>query len=147
MENINSLINSIIQISFNNLPIEEGWLKYEIDVSTIEKYTEMNAVYFTGNKEETSFNPKYQGSVDKAEDLTFIFKDLRKQMYELSPDKGAWFSCKITVFPSGKFITNFNYDENPNFIYKPSKEEYINELKKYPREASAMPDWLNKITN
>jgi len=32
MENTNNLITSVIQISCSNLTIEEGWVKFEIEV-------------------------------------------------------------------------------------------------------------------
>ena len=37
------------------------------------------------------------------------------------------------------------YDDKPDFEYTPSKEQYIEELKKYPRKNT--PNWLNKIVN
>jgi hypothetical protein len=144
-DNVNELINSIVQISFNNLPVEEGWEKYEVQLKTIRLYTEMEAFYILDNGECISFNPKYSGQVAREDNLRELFMDLRKAMYDLSPQQGAWFSCTITVYPTGKFTTDFNYDDDPEFTYHPDPREFADDLKTFPREKGLIPDWLNDI--
>jgi hypothetical protein len=146
MEDVNLIIKRIAQISYDNLPVEKGWERYEIDVYTLSKYTELEATYYLNDGEAVSFNPEYENSVGIEDDLTFVFLKLREQMYKLSPAEGAWFSCKFIFFSSGDYKTIFNYDDEPDFEYKPSKEQYIEELKKYPRETT-MPNWLKQVTN
>ncbi len=97
------------------------------------------------DENEMSFNPKYPGQVDRNNDLTFLFMDLRKYMYEVSPNKGAWYSCRIIVYPNGKFDTHFDYDNKPGFKYEPSKEKFEDDLKAFPREESLVPVWLKEI--
>lgn len=147
MENINQLISSIIQVSFDNLPVNDVWEKYEIDTYALRKIVEINAFYFQNEGKKVSFNPKYQGQVDRNDDLTFLFLDLRKVMYELSSNQGAWFHCKISVYPDGKFETNFNYDDQPDFAYEPGKDKFIDDLKFFPREDKSKPEWLKIIVN
>jgi hypothetical protein len=146
MENINELIEVIIKISYDNLPLDENWEKFEIKAFALRKMIEINAFYLE-HGERKSFNPKYQGQVNRDEDLTFLFMELRKEMYDLTPQKGAWFSCNIIVYPDGKFDTQFNYDDEPQFSYKPSKEKFIDDLKSFPREEPVIPQWLNDIVN
>jgi hypothetical protein len=144
MDTINNLITSIAQISFNNLPVEEGWGKYEIKVFSLRRMIEINASYTENGGQIKSFDPSYQGEVDRDQDLTFLFMDLRKAMYDLSPEKGAWFTCEITVFSDDKFETKFNYDDKPNFSYEPTDDKYADDLKTFPREANLVPDWLRE---
>jgi hypothetical protein len=144
-DNVNELINSIAQISFNNLPVGDGWEKYEVKLKTIRLYTEMKAFYISDNGKRISFDPQYSGQVAREDDLTELFMDLRKAMYDLSPQQGAWFSCTITVYLSGKFTTDFNYDDDPEFTYHPDPSEFADDLKTFPREENLIPDWLNDI--
>jgi hypothetical protein len=67
--------------------------------------------------------------VAKEDDIANTFMELRKRMYELSPQQGAWFYCKITVEPSGKFETDFNYDDKPNFSYNPTLKKWEDDIK------------------
>jgi len=143
--NVNELINSIIQISFDNLPVEEGWEKYEINVLSLRLYREQKAYYFLDDGKKVSFNPQYKGVVAREDNISELFMDLRKTMYSLSPQQGAWFSCKIVVYPSGEFNTSFNYEDYPDFTYTPAKEKFIDDLKSFPRENDLIPNWLNNI--
>ena len=145
MEDVDLIIKKIAKISHENLPIKKGWERHEIDVCTLSKYTELEASYYLKDGKAISFNPEYENSAGIEDDLTFVFLKLRDEMYKLSPDEGAWFSCKFIFFSSGDFKTVFNYDDKPDFEYTPSKEQYIEELKKYPRKNT--PNWLNKIVN
>ena len=147
MRNVNELINSIVQISFDNLPVEERWERYEVIVITLRQYTEMKAHYILDDGEKLSFDPEYEGQVTREKNLRELFMDLRKVMYDLSPQQGAWFSCKIEVYPSGKFNTSFNYDDEPNFTYAPNPKKFADDLKSFPRENSLVPTWLNDILN
>ena len=144
MDTINNLITAIAQVAFNNLPVEEGWEKYDIKAFSLRRMIEINASYTENNGQIKSFDPKYKGQVNREDDLTFLFMDLRKEMYNLSPDKGAWFTCEITVFANGKFDTKFNYDDKPNFSYEPTDDKYADDLKNFPREAHLVPDWLKE---
>jgi hypothetical protein len=146
MKSTNELIETIIKISYDNLPIEEEWEKYEINTFALRKIVEINSFYIE-HGERKSFNPKYQGQVNRDEDLTFLFVDLRREMYQLAPQKGAWFSCKIIVYPDGNFDTKFNYDDEPNFSYKPAQDKFVDDLKTFPREEPLIPQWLKVILN
>jgi hypothetical protein len=144
---IGDYVSKIAQIAFDNLPIEDGWKKIEIKCNTIRLYTEVEANYIINNGEEISFNPYYKGHVAKEDDIANNFMELRKRMYELSPQQGAWFYCKITVEPSGRFETDFNYDNKPNFSYNPTLKKWEDDIKTFPRQKDLIPEWLNEILN
>ncbi|MEC4054537.1 hypothetical protein VSP10_17340, partial [Myroides odoratimimus] len=63
----------------------------------------------------------------------------------LSSEQGAWFSASFVVNNEGDFNTHFHYDRKPKFTYEPSKEKYIDDIKKFPRQESLMPNWLKEI--
>jgi hypothetical protein len=65
---------------------------------------------------------------------------LRSGMYK--ENQGTWFAMKILIESSGKFSCEFNYDESPCFRIPPSNNEYVRELKLFPRGPGHMPAWL-----
>ena len=67
-------------------------------------------------------------------------------MYELNPEKGAWYIMILEVDNIGKFKIKYDYESKPPFKYEPSKEEYIAELKEFPRKEELTPKWLLEIT-
>lgn len=144
---MNRIITSIIQIAFDNLPVDEGWTKFDIDVVAVSSLVTVSAHYHTDNGKRVSFNPRYNDNTDENNDPIFLFLDLRDVMYRLSPNKGAWFECHIEVNNNGSFTTKYNYDEKPNFRYWPSREKFLDDLKKYPRDETSIPNWLNQVIN
>jgi len=144
MDAISQLITAIAQISYDNLPVEDGWEKYEIKVFSLRKMVQLKATYIENGGQVISFDPEYEGPLNRDQDLTFLFMDLRKEMYDLAPGKGAWFTCLITVFSDGKFDTQFNYDDKPMFSYEPTNDKYADDLKTFPRAADLVPEWLKE---
>ncbi|WP_223838921.1 hypothetical protein [Nocardiopsis deserti] len=67
---------------------------------------------------------------------------LRAGMYK--PGEGTWFSFKIKLWSEGRYRTEFNYDEHPDFLFDPDLREYSREVKLFPRNADFMPDWLRE---
>ena len=145
MNNINNYITSIIQVAYNNLPIEEGWETFTLKTYAVRKMIEISAYYTTNESKQISFNQKNVGAVDRNNDLTFLYMNLRKAMYELTPNKGAWFTSEININKNGKFTTHFDYDNIPEFAYTPSDEKFIDDYKSFPRDNSSLPSWLKEI--
>nr|WP_326480831.1 immunity protein YezG family protein [Testudinibacter sp. TR-2022] len=139
-------MNSILEIAVKNIGSNVEWDSMTLNAFVINKMVEITAFYTT-EEQHNYFNPKNQGQVTRDEDLTFLFKDLREEMYSMSSDKGAWFTAYFTVKNNGQFQTHFEYEEKPEFTYAPSKEKYIDDLNKFPREKSLIPQWLKNIVN
>lgn len=144
MENINQYINSIIRISYDNLPVEDAWTDFTVEAFCLTKFVQIHADYTDLNGKSVSFNPKKSGA-ERDEDLTFLFMDLRKAMYDINPGQGAWYSSKIIVTNDVKFKTTFDYDHKPPFAYEPSKDKFAHDLNTYPR--TVVPVWLTDIIN
>ncbi len=65
---------------------------------------------------------------------------LRAGMYQ--EGKGAWFSMRYTITRPGNFTTKFDYDNEPEFLFRPSEENYVQELHHFPRAEENVPEWL-----
>jgi hypothetical protein len=76
---------------------------------------------------------------DEVIDLT---NELRAVMYR--PGAGTWFSTTITVTRSGQLSADFNYDSEPEWGTEPVPEAYAQDIEKFPRDESAVPDWLQQ---
>lgn len=140
MTHVNDKITEILESSMEMLPTEE-WDNFSVNIYSISSFSELNAFY-EENGEVKSFNAD-EGKIDIFKEFT----NLRKMMYELAPEKGAWFSAFFTVQNDGQFHTHFEYDEKPEFAYEPSNEEYIDDLKIFPRQEHLIPQWLKDIVN
>ncbi|MFJ1364892.1 hypothetical protein ACILDU_00405 [Capnocytophaga canimorsus] len=140
MLQINDKITEILEGVQNSVPVEE-WDNFSLTIMKINLFTQMRAFY-EANGEIKSFDPESSGI-----EIFGEAENLRKMMYELAPEKGAWFSAFFTVQSDGQFHTHFEYDEKPEFSYEPSKEKYIDDLKHFPREEHLIPQWLKDIIN
>ena len=134
----NNPINEIIQISNSNIPSDD-WDNFTLNIYAINKMISIKSFY-EKNGEIISFDPEQNG-----EDVTLKIKKLREELYKLSPNKGPWYTCIITVTSDGKFNIDFDYDEKPKFKYDPSPDKFIDDLKVFPRDKELVPEWLNDI--
>ena len=71
-------------------------------------------------------------------------KQLREVMYR--DGQGTWFSTQISVDRAGRVETSFNYDDEPEWSFNlvPPAGEFQYDLKIYPRNEDAIPDWLRR---
>ncbi|WP_436487468.1 immunity protein YezG family protein [Chitinophaga sp. ARDCPP14] len=138
MEQTNQLIREIIQGACDNIP-STTWDSLSITIKALNKMIEIGAFCEEGGK-MLSFDPEENGN-----DITMKIKSLREQMYRLSPGNGAWYSAYFTVDNTGKFQTEFDYDNKPEFEYTPSNEKFIDDLKTFPRNEALIPQWLHDL--
>ncbi|MEZ2445060.1 immunity protein YezG family protein [Chitinophaga sp. RCC_12] len=138
MEQANQLISEIIQGACDNIP-SATWDSFSITIKALNKMIEIGAFYEEGGN-MLSFDPEENGN-----DITMKIKSLREQMYRLSPGNGAWYSTYFTVDNTGKFQTEFDYDNKPEFEYTPSNEKFIDDLKTFPRDEALIPQWLHDL--
>ncbi|WP_231972674.1 antitoxin YezG family protein [Nocardiopsis alborubida] len=73
---------------------------------------------------------------------TLKLGELRRGMYQ--EGKGTWFSMKITVTRPGKFTTEFDYDNEPGFLFHSGDGDYVRELRQFPRDEEHVPAWLRE---
>ncbi|MFA6059908.1 MAG: immunity protein YezG family protein [Taibaiella sp.] len=140
MEKTNELIKEIIQGASDNIT-SDNWENFSINVHALNKMIAVKAFYEEKGK-IISFDPEENGN-----DIVMKIKSLREEFYKLSPNKGAWYTAYFTIDNSGKFSTQFDYDNKPEFKYTPDKEKFIDDLKTFPRDESSTPQWLKEIVN
>lgn len=68
------------------------------------------------------------------------FARLRQGMYR--PDRGTWVSALYRLERPGSYTVDFNGDYEPNWRTAPPAAARADELSRFPRPASAVPDWL-----
>lgn len=145
MENINEIIKEIAQTVYNNVPVD-NWNKVLVNVSMLTTYNELTVTYYVDDVKGKSFNPDYPGAPEN-KNVNSLFAELRKDMYALTPVKGAWYDAEMTITKEGKFNMKYNYDNKPNFEMIPDDDEYIMDIKEFPRDEQSTPDWLSKVIN
>jgi hypothetical protein len=113
---------------------KKGYLSFglTLNICALNKMISIKAFYEKAG-EITSFDPEENG-----EDITLKAKELREELYKLSPNKGAWYTGIISVTNEGKFKVDFDYDEKPEFKYEPSPDKFIDDLNTFPRDKDLM---------
>lgn len=75
-----------------------------------------------------------------------------------TPERGTWFSAELTLQAPASFAFDFNYDRRPYLGNekstfapspygppRPADENWLEDLKRYPRSPEFMPTWLSEI--
>lgn len=71
--------------------------------------------------------------------------ELRAGMYK--ENEGSWFSWELRLWSEGRFKSGFNYDEYPSFSFSPGSEDYLDEMRIFPRSEEFTPGWLQSEIN
>lgn len=142
LERSNELITQIAQSAFNAIPVD-SWSYCTVEVKILNKLIELDASYFNLANKQQSFDPEQENGPD----LSLLFKELRELTYAHSPNKGAWYHAALQGDSNGEFTIQYQYEKKPDFTYEPDKSKYIDDLKKFPREDSFVPQWLKEIVN
>jgi len=143
MEKVNDNIEEIAQTVFDNVPVD-NWNKVIVEASVLETYVELTATYYINDVKGKSFDANYP-EASETQMLDNLFIALRKEVYALSPGKGAWYNAVLVVQEDGEFDMSYDYDSKPNFEMEPDEEEYIIDNKEFPRDGGSTPGWLTKI--
>ncbi|MGX9297545.1 hypothetical protein [Tsukamurella paurometabola] len=63
---------------------------------------------------------------------------------EMATPSGPWFTCTLSLTPSGEFGYNFDYDTEPKWDGgpRPSDDEYERDLQEFPRSQEDVPEWF-----
>jgi hypothetical protein len=80
-------------------------------------------------------------------ELEPLFREVRNENANQAPEQGLWFSAYVDVNPDGNVkVTRFDETDPPNFLGEiPSRENYMEDLLKFPRSNEFVPNWLNEI--
>lgn len=75
-------------------------------------------------------------------ELFGLLRELREAMYD-PDDDGAWFSLRLYAVPGDGRWLAVNHFGEPAWRVPPPDEKYREDLERYPREYSELPDWLS----
>jgi hypothetical protein len=144
-DEIEDLFQHIGQLALSSVPTDE-WTSIIIEIKAVKSFVQRTVSY---RHEEKQFVPKTFGIKDKHleydERTTPSFERLRQLMYEQAPFRGAWYTAVMTISPDGKFDTEFDYDQKPQFDYMPVDEAFAQDFEQFPRNEESTPDWLKQI--
>lgn len=73
-----------------------------------------------------------------------LFTRLRDGMYR--PERGTWVSALYRLQRPGSYTVDFNGEYRPNWRTAPPPHAYAEELRRYPRPESAIPEWFHDST-
>lgn len=75
-----------------------------------------------------------------------ILQEVRKSMYRIEPQEGAWFSVVITINREKNAEFEFNYDKKPEFFDKwVDKSVFVEDFAQFKRDKKYIAEWLEKI--
>lgn len=74
------------------------------------------------------------------DDLAPRVEAVRAAMY--MPGTGTWFSARIIVTREGVADAEYNYDDEPHRGRTMDTVEWVRDLRRYPRDAANLPEWL-----
>ncbi|WP_455970611.1 Imm5 family immunity protein [Bacteroides congonensis] len=136
MKNINYLITKFIELKKRN-----GWKKVNIDFYVVNGSTSIKLFSDKGKMDTIDL-----AVLCDEQEIPETFLEIRKDMYHISPDEGAWYSANLTIDEDDKFSISFEYDSKSEYFDKWTepinfKEDFDN----FPRAEKYIPGWLKKV--
>ena len=141
---INELIKRIKNDILNSIPENQSnWEYVNFRLKVLITYSESKSIIFIDDSQK-SISVSFRDEKGR-----LIFPDttwqLREVMYNLTPEKGAWYSMEMTILPSGNFNLQFEYEIKPEFSILLSDLDFIKDFQKFPRIKEFIPEWLDEI--
>jgi Protein of unknown function, DUF600 len=144
-DEIQNLFQHIGQLAFDSVATDE-WDVITLKARVTLTFSQLTATYIHHEKQ---FVPKtfFIEDDDLEYDMqtTPSFQALRRLMYNEAPFRGAWYMAIMTITNAGKFDTEFDYDNKPDFKYESDDEGYAKDFEHFPRNEESTPDWLKEI--
>lgn len=145
--NYNDQINYIGQTTINNVP-SKNWAKIELVAHLIadgEGCCLESHYWEKGKTEAIAFDPDDEEEIGGDYEILNIFDDMRYEMYQEEPEKGAWFIAAMTITPDEMVEVEYDYEIKPNLEIEPEDEDFVLEYEYFPRKRKYMPDWWLEI--
>lgn len=142
-EKLDKVIELIIQ-DLKAANVGSTWTKIEIEGQDIGGMG-MTGYYFNEQNEKKRFELTYY--LYSGEQSTVkLMHEVKKHIYEQSPQEGTWYAYKLTIEPSLVFEAAYNFDDPKIYSDKePVFEPFVEEFKSYPRTAEFTPGWWQDI--
>ncbi|GAA4882936.1 hypothetical protein [Saccharopolyspora cebuensis] len=114
------------------LALPPGWQAANVEYRQVGSHRELVASLLAPNGTEIPIAPPG--------DVMALFTRLRAGMYE--PERGTWVSALYRLQRPGSYTVDFNGDHEPAWRSAPPAEAYAQELHRFPRTGSVVPEWL-----
>ncbi|RSN08986.1 hypothetical protein DMC63_32935 [Streptomyces sp. WAC 05977] len=109
-----------------------GWDYVQIKYNAIGEHRETAAIVQSVAETLTPWTPP--------EVISDLFAELRERA--ANPVGGTWLGAVFEMRHPGSFRVNFNGTAEPEFRNPPPAEAFSDELRRFPRAAENIPDWL-----
>ncbi|MGW8439290.1 hypothetical protein ACWGKS_29475 [Nocardiopsis sp. NPDC055879] len=75
---------------------------------------------------------------------SFIMRamEIRSGMYK--QNRGTWFSWELMLWSEGRYKSKFNYTDLPPFTFGPDSDDFLEEMRIFPRSEEFIPGWLQE---
>ncbi|GAA4427263.1 hypothetical protein GCM10023169_27010 [Georgenia halophila] len=112
-----------------------GWTRARVLARMIGKRGEIVAAYTDeeGNQKALTGLPA---------DVGRAMAEIRQASYE--EGKGTWLAALVTLERGGKLTLNIDRSSEQKWTKPPEPGDYTEDLKRYPREAENIPDWMRE---
>ncbi len=136
MRSVDFLTTKIVEFKKTN-----GW-----------KEVDLNFYVVNGAKSVEAFSDK--GKVDTVDLAVFcdeqtipkVFLEMRKDMYAIFPEEGAWYNVKLVVNEDDNYSISFDYDSKSEYFEDWTEPiEFKEDFDMFPRSEEYTPEWLKKI--
>ncbi len=108
-----------------------AWDLLTASVSLLDRSGQSTFVAVSGGQE---------ARIEPPGDIWGFFRELRRVMYV--DGSGTWFTAEVEVPRDGPAVARFDYDAEPDWQVPPGAREYVQDFKRFPRDAEHTPAWL-----
>jgi hypothetical protein len=143
MDDVSKLIERIGMIHVQSVPLAD-WDEINFVSQALVTLGESQSS-FTRQGVATTYAARVPHSKSSSDYASSLALELRKAMYDFSPEKGAWFGMKMTIKASGDFDVNFDYESRPKFSIEMDDEDFIKDYRAFPRPKEILQAWLFEI--
>lgn len=119
----------------------KGWKLLTVD------YYKVGAKSFNLSNETGQLSSgKWIGIYHENKLVREAFDNIRKMMYAVCPEEGAWYYMRIEIGEDNSSSISFDYDERNEMLDKMSTpQEFAFDFNQFPRSAKFTPEWLDKL--
>ncbi len=139
MDDVSKLIERIGMVHVQSVPSAD-WDEINFVSQSVITLCESESS-FTRQGVVTTYAARTSRGTNSREYASSLALELRKAMYNVSPEKGAWFGMKMAIKANGVFDVNFDYDAKPVFSIEMDDKDFIKEYQAFSegkRDASGM---------
>jgi hypothetical protein len=110
--------------------IPSGWDEVRFEATLLGNVTScLSYVSRSGNEQRASPPFEVADTLDELKDAL------------VRPARGTWISLTLVLSPGGGLTIHYNYDQEVNFGLGVTTNDFVLELKLFPRDDASIPSW------